>query len=371
MNDFSNLSRRDALRLASLALLGGVGQARAALDYDGPPITLRLSHFAPANHPMSKAVGHVWIDSVEKESGGKIKIQAFYGGVLHGAKDGFKAAVNDITDITPAYVNYAASSFHLTHVLDLPFAFPSAPVACKVAEELYPKYFKAEYEAMGVLMANMNANGSYNFFTKKPVKSLDDAKGLKMRSAGGESSEILKALGTIPVAVPAPEAYSAFQRGVVDGVAFYNTGAVAYRVSELAKSMTELKYNNPSNAWAFNRKTFEALPPSVQRFMYVKMRQLSMMYGIEFDHQDVLSRAKFVEADMAIQSLSPAEMERWKSAVEPLWQAFIDKNEAEGRPAKALVADLRQLSAKYASWSNDKLMAEVTEHPVTGIIDGL
>jgi len=371
MTPHTRITRRDTLWLAGAALMGSPFAARASLDYDGPPITLRFSHFAPANHPMSKAVGHVWLDSVEKDSGGKVKIQAFYGGVLHGAKDGFKAAVNDITDITPAYVNYAASSFHLMHVLDLPFAFPSAPVACKVAEELYPKYFKAEYEAMGVLMANLNANGSYNFFTKKPVKTLEDAKGLKMRSAGGESSEILKALGTVPVAVPAPEAYSAFQRGVVDGVAFYNTGAVAYRVSELAKSMTELKYNNPGNAWAFNRKTFEALPPSVQRFMYGKMRQLSMMYGIEFDHQDVLSRAKFVDAGMQIQTLPPAELARWKAAVEPLWQAFIEKNEAQGRPARALVADLRRLSDKYASWSNEQLMAEATGTPVTGIIDGL
>jgi TRAP-type transport system periplasmic protein len=355
---------------AALALAATAAVAQQKLAYDGPVITLRLSHFAPANHPMSKAVSHKWIEMVEQESGGKIKIQAFYGGVLHGAKDGFKAAVNNITDITPAYVNYQPGSFHLTHVLDLPFAFPSAPVAAKVAEELYPKYFKPEYEAMGVLMANFNANGSYNFFTKKAVKSLEDAKGLKMRSAGGQSSEILKALGTVPVAVPAPEAYTAFQRGVVDGVAFYNTGAVAYRVAELAKSMTELKFNNPANAWAFNRKTFEGMPKPVQRFMYDMMRRLSMMYGIEFDHQDVLSRQKFVDSGMQIQTLSPQEMARWKAAVEPLWQKFIDENEAAGRPARALVADLRALTEKYATWTNEQLMKDVVEHPMPGIIDG-
>lgn len=351
--------------------LAGAAVAATPLNYDGPPITLRLSHFAPANHPMTKAVGRVWADMVEKESGGKVKIQAFYGGVLHGAKDGFKAAVNDITDITPAYVNYQPGSFHLIHVLDLPFAFPSAPVAVKVAEELYPKYFKKEYEAMGVVMANFNANGSYNLFTKVPVRTLDEAKGLKIRSAGGSSSDILKALGTVPVAVPAPEAYTAFQRGVVDGVAFYNTGAVAYRVSELAKSMTELKLNNPSNAWAFNRKTWESLPKPVQRYMYGMMRRLSMMYGIEFDRQDVLSRQKFVEAGMQIQVLPPAEMARWKAAVEPLWQEFIDENEAAGRPARALVADLRRLSEKYSTWTNEQLMQSVIEEPVKGIIDGM
>jgi len=360
------------ITLALVALVAGATAVAATpFNYDGPPITFRLSHFAPANHPMTKAVSTVWIEMVEKESGGKIKIQPFYGGVLHSAKDGFKAAVNDITDITPAYVNYQPGSFHLTHVLDLPFAFPSAPVAAKVAEELYPKYFKKEYEAMGVVMANFNANGSYNLFTKIPVRKLEDAKGLKIRSAGGESSEILKALGTVPVAVPAPEAYTAFQRGVVDGVAFYNTGAVAYRVSELAKSMTELRLNNPANAWAFNRKTWESMPKPVQRYMYDMMRRLSMMYGIEFDRQDVLSRQKFVEAGMQIQVLPPAEMARWKAAVDPLWQKFIDENEAAGRPGRALVADLRRLTEKYSSWSNEQLMQSVMEQPVKGIADGM
>ena len=362
---------RNLIVTAGLTIVTMAASAATTLDYDGPTITLRLSHFAPANHPMSKAVSHKWIEMVEKESGGKIKFQTFYGGVLHSAKDGFKAAVNDITDITPAYVNYQPGSFHLLHVLDLPFAFPSAAVAAKVAEELYPKYFKKEYEAMGVVMANINANGSYNLFTKVPVRTLEEAKGLKIRSAGGESSDILKALGMVPVSVPAPEAYTAFQRGVVDGVAFYNTGAIAYRVSELAKSMTEVKLNNPSNSWAFNRKTWESMPKPVQRYLYGMMRRLSMMYGIEFDDQDVLSRKKFVDSGMLIQQLPPAELARWKAAVEPLWQKFIDENEAAGRPARALVADLRSLVQKYEGWSDKQLMKSVTEDPVHGLADGM
>ena len=361
--------------LTALALgvtvAGTPAVAATPFNYDGPPITLRLSHHAPALHPLIKNVNPAWIEMIEKESGGKIKIQTYYGGVLHAAKDGFKAVVNDITDIAPAYVNYQPGSFHLAHVLDLPFAFPSAPVASKVAEELYPKYFKKEYEAMGVIMANFHTNGSYNLFTKIPVRKLEDAKGLKIRSAGGESSAILKAMGAVPVAVPATEAYTAFQRGLVDGVSLYNAGALGYRVSELAKSMTELKVNNPANAWAFNRKTWEALPKPVQRYMYDMMRRLSMMYGIEFDRQDVLAREKFVQSGMQIQALSPAEIARWKAAVEPLWQKFIDENEAAGRPARALVADLRRLTEKYSTWTSEQLMQSVVDEPLKGLVDGM
>jgi TRAP-type C4-dicarboxylate transport system substrate-binding protein len=346
-------------------------QAAEKFSYDGPTITVRYSHFAPATHPMSKAVSHKWIEMVEKESNGKIKIEPYLGGVLHSAKDGFKATVNDITDLTPAYTMYQAGSFHLAHVLDLPFAFPSAAVAAKVAEELYPKYFKKEYEAMGVYLANYNANGIYNLFSKKPIAKLEDLKGMKIRAAGGTPSKIIKSLGAVPVAVPVPEAYNAFQRGVVDGVAIYDTGAIAYRIHELATHMTEAKMNNPANAWAYNRKSWDAYPPEVKRFMYNMQRRLSIMYGIEFDRQDAISRPLLEAKGIKIIKLSPEETARWKAAAEPLWEEFIQENEAKGLPARQLVADLRALAKKYESWTPEQLMKEATEHPVKGIIDGM
>lgn len=365
-------------RLAASLLLGALALTTAAsssavekFTYNGPPITLRFSHFAPESHPMSKAVSQKWIAMVEKESNGKIRIQAYLGGVLHGAKDGFKAAANDITDFTPAYTMYQASSFHLAHALDLPFAFPNAAVATKVAEELYPKYFKKEYEAMGVYLANYNANGSFNLFTKKPVTKLEELNGMKIRTAGGEPAKIMKSLGAVPVSVPAPEAYNAFQRGMVDGVAFYDTGAIAYRVHELSTHLTEARINNPANAWAFNRKTWDKLPPEVKQFMYNMQRRLSMMYGIEFDRQDIESRRLIEEKGIKVIKLSPQEMEKWRAAVEPLWEEFIKVNEAKGLPARALVKDLRELSAKYSTWTPEQLMKEATERPVHGIIDGM
>lgn len=361
--------------LASLGALLGVchlsASAAEKFTYNGPPITLRYSHFAPETHPMTKAVSKPWLEMVEKESNGKIKVQTYLGGVLHSAKDGFKAAVNDITDLTPAYTMYQAGSFHLAHVLDLPFAFPNSMVAVKVAEELYPKYFKKEFEAMGVYLANYNANGAYNLFLKKQVATLEDLKGMKIRAAGGMPSRIIKSLGAVPVSVPAPEAYNAFQRGVVDGVAFYDTGAIAYRVHELTTNLTEVSMNTPANSWAFNKKTFDSYPPEVKRFLYNMQRRLSMMYGIEFHRQDQLSRPILEARGIKVTKLSQQELARWKAAVEPLWEEFIKENEAKGLPARALVKDLHTLSAKYSSWTPEQFMKDVTENPVRGIIDGL
>jgi TRAP-type C4-dicarboxylate transport system substrate-binding protein len=357
--------------LVTVPLITFGAQAADKLAYDGPTITLRMSHSAPATFPTIKSVLEPWIKMVEDESNGKIRVEKYYGGTLHSAKDGFKATVNDITDFTPAYTMYQAGSFHLHHVLGLPFAFPNAAVASKVAEELYPKYFKKEFEAMGVYLANYNVTGPYNLFTKKPVQRLEDIKGMKIRSAGGSTSDIIKALGAVPVNVPATESYNAFQRGMVDGVAFYDTGAIGYRVHEVTKNLTELKVNNNPLSYAFNRKTFDKYPPEVKRFMYNMQRRLSQMNGNEFDRQDAISRKIIEESGVKVIKPSPEELAKWKAAVEPLWEQFIQENEARGLPARQLVKDLRTLTVKYSSWTPEQLLKEVTDNPVHGIIDGM
>ena len=359
--------------LVLFIILGAISaQAAEKFTYNGPTITLRYAHFAPATHRMSAAVSEPWMKMVEEESNGKVRIKSYPGGTLVGAKDGFKATIAGIVDFVPAYTMYQAGSFQLTHVLDLPFAFPSSAVACKVAEELYPKYFKKEYEKMGVYLANYNANGAYNLFTKKPVSTLEALKGMKIRATGGTSSKIMKALGAVPVNVTANEAYEAFQRGMVDGVIFYDTGAVSYRVHELAKYETELKLSTPANSWAFNRKTFDNLPPEVKRFMYNMMRRLSQMYGTQYDYQDALVRKQDILAKgIEVIKLPPKEMAKWKAAVESLWEEFIKENEAKGLPARELVKDLRARAQKYSTWTTDQLMKEVIENPVHGIIDGM
>lgn len=357
---------------APIALLASMNaDAAEAFTYNGPVITLRLSHSAPATFPTIKTTLDPWTEMVEKESNGKIRVEKYYGGVLHSAKDGFKAAVNDITDFTPAYTMYQAGSFQLHHVLGLPFAFPNAVVASRVAEELYPKYFKKEYEAMGVYLANYSVTGAYNLFSKKPVRTIEDLKGMKIRSSGGSGTTMIKALGGAPVTTPAPEAYAAFQRGVVDGVAFYDTGAIGYRIHEVAKYETELKLNNSPLAYAFNRKTFDSYPQEVKHFMYTMLRRLNQMSGNGFDEHDALSRKVIEEKGIKVITPPPEELARWKAAVEPMWEEFITENEAKGLPARQLVADLRALTKKYENWTPQQLMQLAKENPVHGIIDGM
>jgi TRAP-type C4-dicarboxylate transport system substrate-binding protein len=125
------------------------------------------------------------------------------------------------------------------------------------------------------------------------------------------------------------------------------------------------------NPYCFNRKTFDALPKDLKRLYYNLERIHSQMAAEAYDYADKQALDIMQKAGIQTITLPPQEMARWKAAVEPLWEEFIAKNEAKGLPARAMVKDLRALSAKYSTWTPGQIMKQVREHPISGIIDGM
>jgi len=85
--------------------------AAGEITYKGDPITLRYSNYIPESAPAIQLGTIPWLNLIEERSQGKIKTKRYFGGVLHGARDGFKATVSDITDLTQGFPLYSRGSF--------------------------------------------------------------------------------------------------------------------------------------------------------------------------------------------------------------------------------------------------------------------
>lgn len=359
--------------LFAYGLIGFSGHLAAAdsVSYTGKPITLRFSSHIPPNNQLFQSIMKPWLKMVNEESGGKIKIKLLLGGLLHGSKDGFKACAYNITDITHAYPSWHAGSFQLFHELYLPYAFPNAFVGSMVSEELYPKYLKGEYEKMGVYLANVHTTSPYNLLAKKPIQTLEDIKGMKIRSGGGISSDIIEALGAVPVFVTTAEIYNAFQRGIVDAVLLYDAGMVAFRLHEIGRYRIAINVGVMPTPYAMNRKKFDSMPPELKRILYRLMRKLSQLSAMGYTNADEWARNIMKRKGIKTIHLDKVEYQRWQSALQKIWETFIDEKESNGLPARALLGDMKQLVEKYSKMTSKQLMDRATTQPVSGIIDGM
>lgn len=342
--------------------------AEPKIGYAGEPVQLKFSH----PNPPASLVPPIWRNGMawlQQATGGKLTLKEFGAGTLHGPRDGFKAVRSNISDYATCFVASEARGFPLTKVFELPFVTPSNPLAgVRITAELAPKYFKPEYDRQGVHFGYQVLVGAADIMSKKPIRKLEDMKGLKVIVQGFEP-EVADALGAVIVNVPFPDIYTSLQQGVVDAVLWVDPGFVPYKIFELAKYHTTLGLSAQKIDTCLNPKSFAALPTDLKQTFYEFQQRMAFAVakriGVDFRKE---ARAKYAEQKVEMITLAPEEMARWKAALKPLVDKWAAKHEAEG-PTKALLADIERLTAKYNGMSDDQLFKLIVEQPVKGIIE--
>ncbi|MCH2669980.1 MAG: TRAP transporter substrate-binding protein DctP, partial [Gammaproteobacteria bacterium] len=227
------------------------------------------------------------------------------------------------------------------------------------------------FEKMGVYFAHCDCTSPYNIISKTPIRSLEDLNGIKIRATGGLTSEILRELGAVPVAIAAAETYPAFQRGVIDAVSLSASDIVAYRLQEIGLYYTRVDINILVLHYCLNQRSFDALPQDLRIALYQLLRIRSQLTvqnfysGSGYEHAFETLRESGVE----IFELEEDELNRWREKVAPLKERYIAQQEAAGLSARAAVNDLESLAAEYASLSNSQINDRIMNSPTQGIID--
>lgn len=375
MSQESSDNRVDATRRALLGALAGAGIAAPWIAGSrvskAEPIVLRYTAHTPRSHGLYTRGFLPFAELVERETGGRLRLVGFSDALMHDPIDGFKACVTGISDYTPGYVTYQPGSFKLLHSTQLPFLFPTPQVASLVMEELYPQYFKSEYERLGVYLAHTDCTSPYNVIAGTPIRRLEDMRGIKIRTTGGVVADIFSELGAVPVAIAASEVYTALQRGIVDAVALSVSDMASYRLQEIGPYYTRIDLNVLALHFCLSRRAFDALPQDLKEQFYRLLRIRSQMAVQNYYSGEGEERAYAAlrGGGVEIIELDDEERERFRAAVAPLKERYISRYEGEGLPARALVAEMEARAIEYAPLTNAELNERVRTQPVMGIID--
>lgn len=228
-------------RIKSLVLRRGTFTAliAATLLASGSAMAgeIKLAHFMSPKHPMDRFIMRPWSKQVAELSKGSLTVRIYPGGALgKGPVAQYKRAVDGVADITFGLPGFTSSLFPRTGMIELPGMAEDSVAGANKLWDAFP-LLAPEWKNVKVLA--LWCNERQVIMTKnKPVRSIADLKGLKIRTPSRTQADTIRALGAVPVPMPINRVYNALNTGVIDGVLTGPSTIRSFKFDEVAKYYT-------------------------------------------------------------------------------------------------------------------------------------
>jgi TRAP-type C4-dicarboxylate transport system substrate-binding protein len=333
-----------SIGILALGLLLAIGPGTSLAK----TVELKFAHPYPAMHPQHKGVLVPWAQKIEEASNGAVKIKFIPGGALGKPGQAYAMVEKQIADIGWDIADYTPGRFPLTTVIELPFMVKTAEKASVAIWKTYEKFpeFQKEYSDTKLLMLSAHAPG---FFAtvKKPIISLQDLKGLKIKTASSFTTDALQLFGAVPVTQPVTETYTSLERGVLDGVVMPFDGIVIFKLNELLKHYTPADFYSMVFWVAMNKKKFESLPADVKTIIEENSGlALSRAHGKSFDQSYAKMKQICLKTGLQEVNFPDTEMQKLIKLTDPLKDKWVKEMEAKGLPGKAVLETVTRFSGE-------------------------
>ena len=213
--------------------------------------------------------------------------------------------------------------------IDLGLGYENATIATNLTNAAYKRFQPKELSDVKVMY--FQAHGPGIIHTKKPVRTLEDLRGLKIRSTG-LSAKIVAALGAIPVAMPMGETYDSLSKGVVDGSAAPIAALEGFKWGEVVKYTTENFGSSYTAAFfvVMNKNTWASLPPDIQTIIGAINEEWILKTGPVWDEYDKIGRDFALKLGNKLIRLSKEEDERWAKKVAVTFDDYLKETKKKG-----------------------------------------
>jgi TRAP-type C4-dicarboxylate transport system substrate-binding protein len=186
-------------------------------------------------------------------------------------------------------------------------------------------------------MVELNGCIQAFLWTKKPVRTLEDAKGLKVRSPGGHQTHYIKALGAEPVFIPLGDVYLAMETGTIDGIVTCPPLFLSYKFYEVAKFGVITTFGCVSEGVAMNNEGWNKIPGDFKPiFDEVCHNPFQTTGGLTRDVYKALMK-EITDKKVELYNLPAIEAERWYERFREVTRRLVGDLEAKKLPGKEIV----------------------------------
>jgi TRAP-type C4-dicarboxylate transport system substrate-binding protein len=322
-------------------LIGGWGTARAQ-----QVIELKWASPYPIGHP-SYVMALEFIDAIHKRTNNKVKVAHFPAEQLGKAKDLLIICSQGVADLAQIHITYFAGQLPVNNVAQLPF-YTKASEGSKIYRRLIDSSpeIQQEFKKYGVKGLEGHTTAQYDVATiKKPVKSPEELKGLKLKTAGGMYDKIAKRYGINPVSIAASETYEAMQRGIVEGCIFNFPSIRSYRLNEQIKYITNgMRCGGYPGAVIVNEKKWEKLPAEIQKGIIQASEDAHRRWGVYWDEMHDEAVKQFEKQGIQIYAIKPEERAKWDAPLKGVEEEYISDVEKKNLPGRKVFNDFLKIA---------------------------
>jgi TRAP-type mannitol/chloroaromatic compound transport system substrate-binding protein len=283
---------------------------------------------------------------IKKLTNNRLEIEAFPAGAVTGVfetLDAVSAGVLQAQSSAPVYWTGKDAGLAMLGDLNFGYTHPWQAEAffyhkggLDMLREAYAKY--------NVYPVGVSWWGVESIVSKRPIKAMEEFKGVKFRSPQGMTAEVLTKLGASIVVLPGGEVYSALDKGVVDA-ADWGTLSMNQRMGffEVAKYPVIVGHSMPIQEFAVNMAAWRALPEDIKAIVTTAVREWTWDQVQRVAVDDVRANKELREKNVAFASWSDAELARIRSVAQKTWEEWSKKTPLAKKAYDAQIAWLKDI----------------------------
>lgn len=324
-----------------------------SFTFAAEPVKLKFANYFPPTHMNSVMMGK-FAEELNKKLAGKVELTQYTGSTLLAAPKMAAGVTSGIADIGLSNLSYTRGRFPVMEIMELPLGFPSSWVATHVANDFYNKFKPKDFDAYHVLMLSTSPINVVQTLNK-PVKTLEDMKGFKLRGTG-RLGDLVKALGATPIPIETPDLYDSLKRGVIEGALLPLETLKGFKTGEVLKYVTASW--KVGSAYCFyvlmNKQKWDSLPPDVQKVIDEYSSEFTEQWAVAWNNIDIGGRDFFIAQGGQIVSISDAESARWVKAAEPVIEDYKKDLVSKGHKAGDIDGWLSFVRERIEYWKGQE-----------------
>lgn len=330
-------------------------EARAAAEY-----TLSLNLPIPPIHNRWAHALKPWIEELEKQSGGRIKVEPYFAESLSKEADAFESVKTGVADMAEFSFDVAVGQFPF-HERAMTLASPAMSIEqpaewVMAMQEAFPEVMN-EFKGVKLLFIHAQTVGML-IGSKEPIAGLNDFKGKKINVIGDyQVAQKVGALGASVVSMPIGEIFTSLQQGVIDAITCDYDLLVSRRFGEIVKHVTAVQTTCFVFGVFMNEDVYNGLPEDLRKVI----DDVSKKYGgvifnnfwTTLPYQSLNTWLKDMGGKLHV--LSNDDYSEIENRMRPVREEWIKAVNKAGYPGEKMAAKMRELQEKYATpWKDSR-----------------